>query len=726
VNEAVPPKRRVPWPWLALGLIVVTTVVTYRGVIGHQFVMDDLQTVRDNHSVRSLRYAGRWFTSPYAVSSGRGSQNYRPVTVASYALDYAVWGERPAGFHVTNVAIHLGVVGLTFVLARRLWGDDWAAAGAAGVVALHPINAEAVNYVTARSSSLMTLFVLAAVWARDHASAGRRWAWGIAALGCGVLALGTKEAAVVLPVLMMAWERMRGSGREPWGITLWRSLPWWVLVGGFLAVRAWVLAGGHATAVSGAGASIGQGVLLALKIYLTSMGMWLWPMGLAVDHAWPIAVGGWEAGLLVGSAVVAGFGTMTVARWERRIGWCLVWCLVALAPIGMLPFVTRLTLYQDHRVYLAGIALAWSVGWGGARLVRRYTPSPVARGAWLAAVGVLVVAVSWADAGRAVAWTDSAHLWDDVLAKYPNSPLAYNGKGLILLDASRLDEAQRSFEHARRLAPGLAVVHSNLGVVFTRLGEWDRAAASFEFALKINPFSPFAQLRLAEVYEHQGRVDKALVLYERILRNDPEWTTGLVRSAALLERRGRWEEAVARYRRAIEIDPDQDEARVALGAALLARERWAAAREAFLGVLARRPDSYAARFYIGMTYAREGRDDAALPHWLEAARLNPDDPELLIELGLLYGRRGEWVDAIGWYDRALQREPASFMAHVNLALAAERVGDAGRAISHYRAFLRTAPHDAGYEGLRTRAQEAIVRLTVVSRTTAEGEELWRG
>jgi hypothetical protein len=60
-----------------------------------------------------------------------------------------------------------------------------------------------------------------------------------------------------------------------------------------------------------------------------------------------------------------------------------------------------------------------------------------------------------------------------------------------------------------------------------------------------------------------------------------------------------------------------------------------------------------------------------------------------------------------------------FTAHVNLALAAERAGDAGRAISHYQAFLQTAPHDAGYEGLRMRVQQAIVGLTNANRSPAK-------
>ena len=147
-------RRRVV-PWIAVGAILLVAAVTYRGVTAHDFVLDDTHTVKHNPALRSLTFAPQWLTSPYSASVVREFANYRPVLVASYALDYALWGERPAGYHATNLAIHLGVVILGFVLARRLWRDDAAALCAAGLIALHPINAEAVNYLTARSQAMI-------------------------------------------------------------------------------------------------------------------------------------------------------------------------------------------------------------------------------------------------------------------------------------------------------------------------------------------------------------------------------------------------------------------------------------------------------------------------------------------------------------------------------------------------------------------------------------------
>ena len=697
-------------PWLGLGLILAVTAVAYRGVIGHGFVFDDVPTVRDNPTVRSLGFVGRWFTSPQATSASRENRNYRPVTVASYALDRAAWGEAPAGFHATNLALHLGVAGLTFILARRLWGDDWAAVGAAAVVALHPINAEAVNYVTARSSILMTLGVLAAVWAHDRATMERRWRWAVAAWAFGLLALGAKEVAVILPGLIIAWDRARGDRTEPWGATLRRSLPWWGLVGGFLAVRAMVLAVGHATAATGEGAAVAQGGWLALKIYLTSLGQWLWPAGLALDHAWPAAVGRVEALWLVAGTVAAGLGTLAAARWDRRIGWSVVWFWTALLPMGALPFVSRMTLYQDNRVYLAGIGLAWSAGWGGAWVVRRWGTTRGGRAAWGVALGLLVVAAGWTAANRTVVWADEVRLWDDVLTQYPNSFLAYNSKGIFLKNAGRLDEARQAFERVLYLAPGFAQAHNNLGGVFAERGDWERAASAFEFALSLDPRYTSASVNLGAVYRGMGRSDLAIDLYERLLRDDPGMAVALVRLGVLLEEQGRFDAAAERFRNALSIDPTDDQVRLALGGVLVRLDRWADAREVFEVLVTRHPDSFPIRFNLGLSLDHLGLHDEAVVSYRAAAALRPDQPGPYFRMAVIHSKRGRWTDAAADYEQALQRDPSHYLSHQNLALVAEQLGDSIRAAEHYRAFLSTVPQYPSLHALREQAQAAIARL----------------
>ena len=94
---------------------------------------------------------------------------------------------------------------LTFVLANRLWGDPFTGLVAAGIVALHPVNAAVVNYVSARSSSLTALFILGAILAFDFGRTSR--AARIVSYSLGLVALGAKEFAVSLPLMIIIWNR---------------------------------------------------------------------------------------------------------------------------------------------------------------------------------------------------------------------------------------------------------------------------------------------------------------------------------------------------------------------------------------------------------------------------------------------------------------------------------------------------------------------------------------
>jgi tetratricopeptide (TPR) repeat protein len=594
--------------------LLAVTAITYRGVIANGFVYDDAFTVVKNPAVRSLTRVPEWFVSPYAVSANRGGTNYRPVVVASYGLDYALWGEHGAGFHATNLAIHLAVVILVYLLALRLWSADVPAGVAAAWMALHPINAEAVNYITARSSTLAASFVLAALLCYDRWAGGARperrsSLWLAGALGCGLLALGAKESAAVLPLLILIWDRARFGDSAPWGVSAARSLPFAGLLVGWLVLRQMVVGGTAAGDLPSMW--LVQGLGFAAKIVNTSVGHSVWPAGLAVDYGWPpeldtatvvVAIAG-SAGL-----VIAALG---LTRVDRRMVWCAAWFGASLLPALLLPFITRIGLYQEHRAYLAEVGAAWLSGGAVWWVASKVTLRPWAR---LAAVNVLVVlaaAAIWIDAGRTRVWGDTVRLWQDALAKYPDSAVAHGERGAWLLNEGRVDAAERDFLAAIKTMPNYAYPYLMLGLTYAKRGEPTRAVPAYQTALEIRPRFVEARIRLGLAYEDLNLVDRALVEYDRAIEDDPWASPALVFSAAILDRSGRTDEAIERLRRVAADDPIYDDAQLRLGALLLKLERWSDARATLAALLARRPESAEARYFLDVATAEGHTRDAA-------------------------------------------------------------------------------------------------------------------
>jgi tetratricopeptide (TPR) repeat protein len=536
----------------ALFALLLVTGLVYHGVVRNGFVWDDAHTIANNRSLDSLTSISRWFLEPETGTSLR-DVNYRPVLTASFAVDVALWGRRPAAFHATNLAIHLIVTWLVYTLAWRVWRHPGSAFTAAVIVALHPINAEAVNYVSARSSLLSAAFALAAIAVSQPATGRAAGFYRVASgLALGALALGVKESLVVLPVLMIVWSRLTSDAGRSWTQSLRGSLPWWGLVGLFLAWRAMVLTG---NAPQGVGDGVWQPVLFAIKLFVASLWSWFVPIGFAVDHGWSWTIAGGEAALLIAAALGAVGATVALWRWDRRIGWCVMWFWVALLPLAALPWVSRLTLYQDHRVYLAGVGLAWASSEMVRRLHHAVAPHPGRRvaAATLAvtAVAVAIIMIST----RTAVWRDADRLWAHTLAQYPSSVLARNHQALQWLEAGDIARARDAFEASAALAPDFAVTHNYLGVAYAREGDIDRAIREFTTALRLSPLFLNARLNLGNAYERTGQWDLALAAYEQGIPDAP-WAVPLMeRSAKLLERMGKPDEAKARHQKILSLDP---------------------------------------------------------------------------------------------------------------------------------------------------------------------------
>ena len=174
--------------------VALCAVVVYLGALWNKFALDDVPIIALNPLVVQPSGIWRAFIAPY-WSADFGGHMYRPLVIASFALDALVDGT--AWFHAVNLVWHAGAAVAVAALARR-WLDTAGALVAGLLFAVHPVHVEAVANVVGRAELMATLFTVLAVYA---ALAGRHPAWSAAALGFGLL---SKENAAVAPALATA------------------------------------------------------------------------------------------------------------------------------------------------------------------------------------------------------------------------------------------------------------------------------------------------------------------------------------------------------------------------------------------------------------------------------------------------------------------------------------------------------------------------------------------
>lgn len=154
-----------------------------------------------------------------------GGQYWRPLVHVSFAIDHALWGLMPAGYHATDLALLVAGSLATFMLARKLIGPGVGAWLGALVFLLHPVHFDVLPLPPRRADALAVVFTVAALAVQvggrlDVRSTGRSLAVGALCLA----ALGSKETGVLAPamIVQLAWldstpgQRLRATLRASW------------------------------------------------------------------------------------------------------------------------------------------------------------------------------------------------------------------------------------------------------------------------------------------------------------------------------------------------------------------------------------------------------------------------------------------------------------------------------------------------------------------------------
>src|SRR5690349_21563608 len=166
-------------------LLLTATLLAFGGSLWSGFHFDDYSMFSDP----AMASASGWMEM-FTL------RQTRPLTFLTLWINYAIEGNGSAiGYHVVNLGLHLAAVALALECLRKLLPER-AAVAAAAVFALHPIQAEAVDYIWARSILLATVLCLASLldWLND-----RHWS-AVAWFGAALLA---KEEVAAFPLVLL-------------------------------------------------------------------------------------------------------------------------------------------------------------------------------------------------------------------------------------------------------------------------------------------------------------------------------------------------------------------------------------------------------------------------------------------------------------------------------------------------------------------------------------------
>lgn len=573
---------RSPWTAVSVAVIVVAGTAVFANSLPNSFQFDDSHSVVENPWIRSFRHLPRWFTDVSSFTVLRENQNYRPVLLVTYALNYALGGLRPAAFRWFNLAGHLGSAVLVLLLVRELLrrtaraagppgaligrrgpdGDGPRQSGAASawvpflagaIFALHPLQSEIVNYISSRSDGLCAGFYLLAfyLWVRANAAETPGGAAASVALRGGAVAafaagLLVKEVAITLPAALWLWEVL--VERKPAVRLGWRRLAAYAALAAvavaYLVLRAHLLRGYDTRFRS---------VTPPLEYFYTQLHAWFYyvrlfvvPVGLCVDPDYPMSRAFLEPRVV---AAAAGFlGVAALCWWLRRrrpavtFGLAFFW-LTLLPTSSFLPIAEAV---NEHRPYLgnAGLSLLAALLLGA--VLPRLVGAKVARGA---AVAVLLLLAALT-VGRNRVWYDDLSLWRDVVRKAPRSGRAHLNYGLALFGRGRTAEALVEYNECARQWPGYSYCYINRSILHRERGDFGRALADLTTAQRLTPTLFWVPFYQGVTHDAMGEPGPAEADFARTIAISPGFADARYRRALALQKLGRLIEARAEAARA--------------------------------------------------------------------------------------------------------------------------------------------------------------------------------
>lgn len=620
------PSDRGRWPrWRFCALLVGTIFLANANSFHVPFVYDDVASIPENPTLRHLWSSSVWSPPPGTTVSGR------PVLNATLAINYACGELNVRGYHLTNLILHGITALLVFALLRRTFrsprlerqfegqGDRIAFFGAA-LWALHPLQTESVTYVVQRAESLMGLFYVLTLYGfvRGTAATTKPSAlgWYAASVAAVALGMGTKEAMITAPILVLLYDGGFGAPSLRAAINRrWRVHALLCATAVLLGYIAWQGGARSGTAGLSAGVKPWQYALAQTRAIFEYVRLTVWPYPQIFDHG-PFRM--LPVRQYLASATVLGLLVCLALALHRRfpkVVWALgVFVLILLPTSSLLPIVTEPI--AEHRLYLPLAAVIPLVVAGGFFFIGR-----AATAIWLVAMlalGVLTFARNAVYRSEESLWTttvqaapansrahyclalsllgtpknekraeaelrtalavepkylaarlrlaellsaterasESANEYQTVLRDYPDNFVAHNALGLSAFESGDLTSAAKHLERALQSRPKSAVAHNNLGGVLYEMGDFAGAAEHERTALTLDPNYAEAAYNLGNALARQNHPLEAKAAYERALGLNADYAAAHANLAAVLVQLRQRDAAIQHYRAALKLRPD--------------------------------------------------------------------------------------------------------------------------------------------------------------------------
>lgn len=706
---------KLPALWLILAGLTIVALAAYWNSFKVPLVFDDLNTIQMNSSVRF----GNFYLS-----------GTRAVLYALFILNYMWTGQEVWSYHLVNLLLHLLNGILVFLIAERAFRhveNDLArcriyAALAAAFFLVHPVQTEAVTYISSRSELLSSFFYLAGLltfvrWPGPKVG----FLCSLAVAVAYLFGIGSKETAVTLPASIFLYDFIFLSRAQFKALlSRWRFYLTFVVGGAgaiyFIATK--LLADSIGPNLPGHLSRL-QYFLTELRVLIIYVRLVIFPIGLNLDYDIRPSTSPLEPAVIASFVFLCALAALAwiLRRRSPVLAFSIFWFFITLSPTSS--FVPIADVIFEHRLYLPMIGICFSFP---------FLIAAVHKSKTFAYCSVILIALLGGTLYRNYIWSDEVRLWEDVVSKSPRKERPYNALAFAFYKQGEYERAIQVLQKASEVLPDHgADLADSLGNMYLKTGQFQRAADLFKQTIPAfkgeRQGLAYNNLGVAYLYmwndllgqrsqlttEEFGRRAEAILApaaeaFQKALELHTDMFSALDSYVNVSCYRGKGSEvesaALSRLK-----DKEQFEdlfvvGQVAFNNGVDARSS-GRMQDAIAGF--QKADQYFERaeqlnsreklIFFNHGYALDilQQTDRAIEKYSQAIRIDPIFIEAHHNLGQIYVRKNDLVKAADEFAEVLRMNPKHVSSNLNLGYIYKVRGDRGRARSYLMTVLDAAP-----------------------------------
>jgi len=528
---------------LGAALLILSAVIAYLPAINAGFVLDDNLLLTANRQMEGVSGLNQ-------IWLGQNSCDYTPLTLTTFWLEHALWGNTPTGYHVVNILLHaLAAILLWQNLSILRIRGSWLAAL---LFVIHPVNVASVAWIAELKNTLSAVLFFASVLAFLISQERRSEPFYAVSIALFALAGLSKGAVVCLPIVLclcILWRSGKITCRD-----FARIAPF-----ALVAITVALLTIRYQTRAPDYGLfsfdPLSRLARAGTVVWLY-LGEIFWPIRLSPMFAQ------WQPNRHTITYLPVVFLVIVVAIlfWKRKrwggpplfaSGYYLLMLLPVLGLVWMA--LQQEVSCADWWQYLAAPGIFAGIGAGFCAMLDRLKPARLSLYAVLCVALSMLMIQTWR---RGAIYESMETYCRAVLAENPRAWTLQTNLGVILAQRGEFEQAIAHHRQALLDNARFMQAHNNLGNALRSVGSLRESESEFRIALQLSPSNPTVLANLADTYFAEGKIGEALAADAQAIKVDRYNPQRYTEFGLKLAANKQFEQAVVCFRNALVLAPD--------------------------------------------------------------------------------------------------------------------------------------------------------------------------